>query len=299
MCGHSSKYGSEITHYLHACGFTDEETGSVDQVGWYGLIRGSIAVEADAMIEYGLTWEDVEELAAASGAIVQEDNYGFVCADLYSNDTGLRDAWAKILADTTHNACDECGGEAEYIGADQDVVHTTACSQRPPIHMMGVDMPLSDLIHDGSLMATVDGGYPLAYITRTGDELCAPCATENDRDFPHDLLIGADVLYEGGETGTDCSNCHAQIIPPDEAREDLCDSEPTEGDITTDDELTWYQDGKVVVKVTRAELDEDSDAGRRAVAEHMDRDGFHPNVWVISDHGNACLIDVTGVGAKS
>lgn len=55
--------------------------------------------------------------------------------------------------------------------------------------------------------------------------------------------------------------------------------EPEEGDITTHDEERWFQDGKLYFT-----------GDRKGLRARMDVDGFWPNVWVISDHGNACLI---------
>jgi hypothetical protein len=61
--------------------------------------------------------------------------------------------------------------------------------------------------------------------------------------------------------------------------EEVVYDEPEEGDIVTTDHEHWYQDGKLVV--TGDEND---------VREYMDDERFWPNVWFISDHGNAHLI---------
>jgi hypothetical protein len=63
-------------------------------------------------------------------------------------------------------------------------------------------------------------------------------------------------------------------------------SEPDEGDITTSDYRHWYQYGKLVLTVGP---DEDYE---QAVREYMDESEFWPNVWSISDHGNACLLNL-------
>ncbi len=99
------------------------------------------------------------------------------------------------------------------------------------------------------------------------------------------------------------------------------DSEPTEpqeGDITTSDHETFYQDGKVVLRMIDGPTGEyweyrdysHADAngvrtgarylplGRfasveQAIKAYMVATQFWPNVWFISDHGNAHLMDLT------
>ncbi len=61
---------------------------------------------------------------------------------------------------------------------------------------------------------------------------------------------------------------------------------PEEGDITTEDHCRFYQDGKLIL-----DLDEDADHVA-ALLEHMEQDGFWPNVWFVSDHGNAHLMSL-------
>lgn len=62
---------------------------------------------------------------------------------------------------------------------------------------------------------------------------------------------------------------------------------PSEDDITTEDEQSFYQYGKLYYFVGR-----DVDDWKPALKQKMDRDQFWPNVWVISDHGNATLIEM-------
>lgn len=81
---------------------------------------------------------------------------------------------------------------------------------------------------------------------------------------------------------------------------------PTEGDWQTEDHLNFYQDGKHVLRLQMrtppreigvrwrsrdAEAGEVSDAAMwRQIDEVMARQKFYPNVWFISDHGNAHLM---------
>ena len=65
-------------------------------------------------------------------------------------------------------------------------------------------------------------------------------------------------------------------------------NEPEEGDYTTDDYAHFYQYGKLVYVVDADE----PDTWQEQLRHEMDRQAFWPNVWVISDHGNSCLLDV-------
>lgn len=60
------------------------------------------------------------------------------------------------------------------------------------------------------------------------------------------------------------------------------DGEPAEDDITTEDHHKWYQNGKLYVT-----------GDVKALKRQMKKDQFYPDVWFISDHGNAHLIDLS------
>jgi hypothetical protein len=56
------------------------------------------------------------------------------------------------------------------------------------------------------------GGYPLIYLTRGSDVLCADCATEQidtGNDTNDDPVIDVDVFYEGADEV--CANCNKHI----------------------------------------------------------------------------------------
>lgn len=63
------------------------------------------------------------------------------------------------------------------------------------------------------------------------------------------------------------------------------DDEPAEGDITTSDHHRWYQYGKLY-----------HTGDEEGLKQKMDADRFWPNVWAISDHGNAHLMTLDGLG---
>ena len=96
---------------------------------------------------------------------------------------------------------------------------------------------------------------------------------------------------------------YAELVHPDdfEAQQqlmlDICEgrvkmnnevnfTEPEEGDYTTEDHRHFYQFGKLVVTVP----DDDGYDWRVFVSEHMEQEEYYPNVWFISDHGNAHLL---------
>jgi hypothetical protein len=62
--------------------------------------------------------------------------------------------------------------------------------------------------------------------------------------------------------------------------------QPEEGDYTTEDHQHFYQYGKLVVEVA-----EDED-WQPYVKAHMEASKFFPNVFWISDHGNAHLLSL-------
>ena len=65
---------------------------------------------------------------------------------------------------------------------------------------------------------------------------------------------------------------------------------PEEEDITTEDYERFYYLGRLIV-----DIDEGED-WRAAVGAWCKANGYFPNVWCISDHGNAHLISVSADG---
>jgi hypothetical protein len=72
--------------------------------------------------------------------------------------------------------------------------------------------------------------------------------------------------------------------------------EPEDEDLVTyDHRQVWEYGGTGRRPVLVVDEDEDFNAAVRA---YMERQGFYPNVWFISDHGNAHLINVQGRGRR-
>jgi hypothetical protein len=85
--------------------------------------------------------------------------------------------------------------------------------------------------------------------------------------------------------------------------EDAEPTEPQEDDITTTDHLEFYASGKLVLNASRntegkwyarnsdgSPFDIRADSYEDALRQYMNHVAYWPNVWFISDHGNAHLI---------
>ena len=114
-----------------------------------------------------------------------------------------------------------------------------------------------------------------------GEDLeCPECGTEFNED-------------DGFEAADDEMRCSEDCCVRYEVSRGLRDpSEPEEGDLTTEDHRVFYSGGKKAFAVG-----EDED-WRQAAREWMDREQFWPNVWLISDHGNAILMSVSEEPSK-
>jgi hypothetical protein len=82
----------------------DGESGDVTETGmWAGLLKGPFflgQLHEDYPKEYALlTEDDKDEIAKAKGAIVTEDDKGFVELDLFTNGAEMSRAWDDLAAD--------------------------------------------------------------------------------------------------------------------------------------------------------------------------------------------------------
>ena len=69
--------------------------------------------------------------------------------------------------------------------------------------------------------------------------------------------------------------------------DDIEEEGPMEDDLHTSDHETFYQHGRVAFKVLR---DATTAQMWRAIDRWMASQKFYPNVWFISDHGNAYIM---------
>lgn len=72
----------ETLHSIVGQGFTNEEIGDVNELGWYGLI-----------LDAG---EDIPELADSPHVIVNEDSNGFFTYEAFPSESYAMDRWATI-----------------------------------------------------------------------------------------------------------------------------------------------------------------------------------------------------------
>ena len=88
-----------LVYDLSLDGGADEETGSVTENGWYGLMRGPVSVPSS-----NLTTSEAMYLERQAGAILSENDQGFVSVEYFETVGELDEAWAQIeagLADET------------------------------------------------------------------------------------------------------------------------------------------------------------------------------------------------------
>lgn len=80
----------------------DDETGDVEEGGWYGLLRGAIKVDppfADLTVQQDqeLSADDRTYLAAQKGgAILAEDSQGFVSVEWFATAAALDRRWGEL-----------------------------------------------------------------------------------------------------------------------------------------------------------------------------------------------------------
>jgi hypothetical protein len=88
---------------------------------------------------------------------------------------------------------------------------------------------------------------------------------------------------------------HADYI-----REAVENAGPQDSDITTQDHVRFWQDGRIVLEQQQNGNWFSPLIGKTigqgdwkwAVREWTEIDSYYPNIWFISDHGNAHLIDL-------
>lgn len=90
----------------------DEETGSVSETGiWYGLLQGSLKESLNPGESKELNAEELAFLAHKAGAIVSEDDQGFVSVEYYESSEEMESAWSQVLAESAPDEEPEEDGE--------------------------------------------------------------------------------------------------------------------------------------------------------------------------------------------
>jgi hypothetical protein len=102
---HPGKYegGLMIDEYVHRVSMVgcDDTAGSVQELGWAGLIRGELAPTQEFLqeFEFLFTQEELKFLASVAGAIIEEDDQGFVSVSYFDSADKLERTWANIQRD--------------------------------------------------------------------------------------------------------------------------------------------------------------------------------------------------------
>lgn len=91
------KFGDAIEEVLYAG--PDQETGSVDELGWYGLVSGMLKQEARELAqenEIELTPEDEDEYDWPLNAIINENSDGHISVETFKNNRDAIRRWREI-----------------------------------------------------------------------------------------------------------------------------------------------------------------------------------------------------------
>lgn len=128
------KFNTMVDALVHAMTLdgTCDELGDVQDFGWYGKVTGLTVEELEKTAkeqgEEPLTAEEKTDLAKTVGAIVFENNSGFVEVTYYDDAAKLDEAWAKLESEY-----EEFMGESEEnLEGDTDEAVVAALQQLPP-----------------------------------------------------------------------------------------------------------------------------------------------------------------------
>jgi hypothetical protein len=116
---------------------------------------------------------------------------------------------------------------------------------------------------------------------------CADCGEEFDGNDPEIIDQCPDcfgIAFGGIDDGS--ADCESEEEEEEEEEDYSTNAEPEEGDICTDDHINFYQYGKLVLSI------EDDAEWAHVVNAFCEQEKFWPNVWWISDHGNAHLLSM-------
>lgn len=130
---HPGKFegGLVIDEAVYGIGCWDEEAGDVQENGrWYGLLRDGIEEAQDDAPE--LTEFEREYLRGVAGAIVSENDQGFVSVDYFDTAEALEATWDRIEADLSpEDETDDDDIPSDYpvqpLGPDDVCEHKATC----------------------------------------------------------------------------------------------------------------------------------------------------------------------------
>lgn len=177
-----------------------------------------------------------------------------------------------------------------------------------------VSDPLVELSPYGFVVAGLDGEWQITVLYSSGQGNLTPWAViltsidgglefergECDTDYVHNEINAAihrltikwiDPVNMGmsptcAECGQDPCHCEEEDEEEEPEPEEEEKTEPDEGDYTTEDHVHFYQYGKLAVTVPEGQ------SWQSAIEAHEKAENYWPDVWFISDHGNAHLLSL-------
>lgn len=114
------KFSTILDSYVYQVslnGGCDEEEGSSDAGGWYGIMRQGRTIfrDHDPLLE-SLNDDEQAQLTSCAGVILYEDSQGFVYVDYFDNADLIETKWRAIVAE--HEDEPDEYGESELTDAD-------------------------------------------------------------------------------------------------------------------------------------------------------------------------------------
>ena len=105
------KFSTILDSYVYQVsldGGCDDEIGSVDEGGWFGLMRNghTIFKDHDPLLET-LNEAEQEKLTSSAGVILSEDSNGFVFVTYFDSEEQLDKEWSAIVDELASEDEDE------------------------------------------------------------------------------------------------------------------------------------------------------------------------------------------------
>ena len=105
------KFSTILDSYVYQVsldGGCDDEIGSVDEGGWFGLMRNghTIFKDHDPLLET-LNEAEREKLTSSAGVILSEDSNGFVFVTYFDSEEQLDKEWSAIVDELASEDEDE------------------------------------------------------------------------------------------------------------------------------------------------------------------------------------------------
>lgn len=189
------------------CSWLDGETGSVDELGWFGRIDGPITadlVPAELKGEWDeLSDDERDELATMAGAILKADQLGFRYVITYRDAAALASDWDAVEADydefyeevSEANLADDDSDPDDDGTVDIDSDDIVVASCKLGDHEL-TDVPV---INPGAWfgrtwLIEIGHGYSSSYFAVEADSAADAIDEFSDSEFGHLIHVADDDL---------------------------------------------------------------------------------------------------------